>query len=57
MSTTDQAAATWVTVGAAISTTANTRWSAAIGGGGIADRAVADKANETKPKNADDVSN
>jgi hypothetical protein len=40
-----------------VSTTANTRWSAAIGGGGIADRAVADKANETKPKNADDVSN
>jgi hypothetical protein len=40
-----------------MSTTAITRQPAAFGGGGMADRAVADKANETKPKNSDDVSN
>ncbi len=85
MSTTDQAAATCVAVGAAISTTAATmaalanwicivvpwmtrmragmvsttaitRGPAAFGGGGMADRALADKTNEAKPKNADDVS-
>jgi hypothetical protein len=39
-----------------VSTTAITRQPAAFGGGGTADRAVADKANETKSKNADDVS-
>ncbi len=40
-----------------VSTTAITRQPAAFGGGGMADRAVADKANETKRKNADDVNN
>ena len=40
-----------------MSTSAITRQPAAFGGGGTADRGVADKANETKPKNADDVSN
>jgi hypothetical protein len=40
-----------------VSTTAITRQPAAFGGGGMADRAVADEANETKPKNADDMSN
>ncbi len=39
-----------------MSTTAITRQPAAFGGGGKADRAVADKANEAKA-NADDVSN
>ncbi len=39
-----------------MSTTAITRQPAAFGGGGMADRTVADKANETKPKIADDVS-
>jgi hypothetical protein len=38
-------------------TTAITRQPAAFAGGGMVDRAVADKANEIKPKNADDVSN
>ncbi len=40
-----------------MSTTAITRQPAAFGGSGMANRAVAGKANETKPKNADDVSN
>ncbi len=40
-----------------MSTTVITRLPAAFGGGGMADWAVADKANETKPMNADDVSN
>ncbi len=39
-----------------VSTTAITRQAAAFGGGSMADRAVADKAHETKPKNTDDVS-
>ncbi len=39
-----------------MSPTAITRQPAAFGGGGMADKAVADKANETKPKNADDAS-
>ncbi len=40
-----------------VPTTAITRQPAAFGNGGTAGRAVADKANETKPKNADYVSN